>query len=198
MKLIPEKEETLVILKPDCVADHKVGQTIAMLEAIGLTIVQARMVNPTKRQAEKHITTDQTWLSKLGDITLNRCAETDHDPIHHFGSRDSLEVGIKVRQWIVNFMLSGPVIVMILTGEGAIERTRSIIGHTVPKLAKVGTIRRDLFGDSPDLMEIHDTAGCNGIHASDSRRSYIKERRIWFPDYQLKKAWYYVRDLLTK
>src|SRR6185369_12180918 len=59
---------------------------------------------------------------------------------------------------LVSFMMSGPVVVMVLEGEGAIMKNREIMGATDPKQAAAGTIRAD-FADSIDE---------NVVHGSDS------------------------------
>ncbi|MSN96454.1 nucleoside-diphosphate kinase [Campylobacter sp. FMV-PI01] len=59
---------------------------------------------------------------------------------------------------LVEFMTSGPVVVMVLEGENAVVKNRELMGATDPKQAEKGTIRAD-FADSIDA---------NAIHGSDS------------------------------
>ncbi len=59
---------------------------------------------------------------------------------------------------LVEFMTSGPVVVMVLEGENALAKNRKLMGATNPKEADVGTIRAD-FADSIDA---------NAVHGSDS------------------------------
>ncbi|MCE3039449.1 nucleoside-diphosphate kinase [Helicobacter anatolicus] len=59
---------------------------------------------------------------------------------------------------LVQFMISGPVVVMVLEGEGAVVKNRALMGATNPKEAEKGTIRAD-FADSIDA---------NAVHGSDS------------------------------
>ncbi len=59
---------------------------------------------------------------------------------------------------LVDFMISGPVMVQALEGEGAILKNRDLMGATDPKKADKGTIRAD-FADSIDA---------NAVHGSDS------------------------------
>ena len=59
---------------------------------------------------------------------------------------------------LVNFMISGPVMIQVLQGEGAIAKNRDLMGATDPKKAEKGTIRAD-FADSIDA---------NAVHGSDS------------------------------
>ena len=74
---------------------------------------------------------------------------------------------------LVKYMTSGPVIVQVLEGEGAVAKNRDVMGATDPKKAAPGTIRADL------AMDI----GRNLVHASDSVESAKREIALWFkPD----------------
>ena len=73
---------------------------------------------------------------------------------------------------LVDFVTSGPVVVMIIEGESAISVARTMIGPTDGRKAPPGTIRGDY---SLSIQE-------NIIHASDSQESYEREHRIFFPD----------------
>lgn len=59
---------------------------------------------------------------------------------------------------LVDFMISGPVVVMVLEGENAVLKNRDLMGATNPKEAEKGTIRAD-FAESIDA---------NAVHGSDS------------------------------
>ena len=68
------------------------------------------------------------------------------------------------------YLSSGPITVMILAGENAIQKNRDLIGATDPKQAKDGTIRK-LYGISIDK---------NSIHGSDSIENAKKEIDFFF------------------
>ena len=71
---------------------------------------------------------------------------------------------------LVKFMTSGPVLVSVLEGEGAVAKHREIMGATNPKEAVEGTIRRD-FASSIDE---------NAVHGSDSTTSAAREIDYFF------------------
>ncbi len=71
---------------------------------------------------------------------------------------------------LVDFMISGPVLIMALEGEGAIVRYRELMGATDPKKAAPGTIRAD-FADSIDE---------NAVHGSDSPETAKEEVAFFF------------------
>ncbi len=72
---------------------------------------------------------------------------------------------------LVDFMISGPVMIQVLEGEGAILKNRDLMGATDPKKAAQGTIRAD-FADSIDA---------NAVHGSDSPQAAATEVAYFFP-----------------
>ena len=73
-------------------------------------------------------------------------------------------------QALVNFMISGPVMIQALEGEGAINKHRDLMGATDPKKAAPGTIRAD-FADSIDA---------NAVHGSDGEETARNEIAYFF------------------
>ena len=72
---------------------------------------------------------------------------------------------------LVGFMISGPVMVQALEGEGAILKNRDLMGATDPKKAAAGTIRAD-YADSIDA---------NAVHGSDAPETAKVEIAYFFP-----------------
>jgi nucleoside-diphosphate kinase len=72
---------------------------------------------------------------------------------------------------LVDFMISGPVVIQALEGEGAILKNRDLMGATDPKKADKGTIRAD-FADSIDA---------NAVHGSDAAETAAVEIAYFFP-----------------
>ena len=71
---------------------------------------------------------------------------------------------------LVNFMTSGPVLLMVLEGENAVALNREIMGATDPAKAALGTIRKD-FSDGIEA---------NSVHGSDSTASADREISYFF------------------
>jgi nucleoside-diphosphate kinase len=59
---------------------------------------------------------------------------------------------------LVDFMVSGPVMIQVLEGDNAIQKNRDLMGATDPKKAAAGTIRAD-FADSIDANAVHGSDG---------------------------------------
>ena len=72
---------------------------------------------------------------------------------------------------LVDFMVSGPVMIQVLEGEGAIAKNRDLMGATDPKKAEAGTIRAD-FAESIDA---------NAVHGSDAPETAAVEVAFFFP-----------------
>ena len=76
---------------------------------------------------------------------------------------------------LVEFMISGPVLVQVLQGDSAIQKNRDLMGATDPKKATKGTIRAD-FADSIDA---------NAVHGSDAPETAQTEITFFFPGYEI-------------
>jgi nucleoside-diphosphate kinase len=73
---------------------------------------------------------------------------------------------------LVEFMTSGPVVVQVLEGEGAIAKNREVMGATDPAKAAPGTIRKD-FAESIEA---------NSCHGSDAAETAANEIKFFFSD----------------
>jgi len=73
---------------------------------------------------------------------------------------------------LVSFMTSGPVLLMILEGAGAVDKYRTLMGATDPAKAAPGTIRK-VYGESLEA---------NSTHGSDSAASAARETKYFFPE----------------
>lgn len=135
-------QRTLSIVKPDGVRGNLIGEVYRRLEKAGLSIVAARMLHLSQREAE-------------GFYAVHRERPFFKD--------------------LVRYMSSGPVIVQVLEGEGAIARNREIMGATDPKKAAPGTIRADLATSIEQ----------NLVHGSDAPDTAAREIGYFFSDTEL-------------
>ena len=74
---------------------------------------------------------------------------------------------------LVEFMISGPVMITVLEGEDAISRYRTLMGATMPEFAAPGSIRYDLARDGRAANE-------NAVHGSDSPETAAEEIKFFF------------------
>lgn len=105
--------------------------------------------------------------AKLTVLSRKKCEEfyAEHKARPFFGE-------------LVDFMTSGPVMLMVLSGEGAVMKNREIMGATDPKKAAPGTIRAK-HGDS---------VGENAVHGSDSPESAAREIALFFEKSEIVNA----------
>lgn len=78
-------------------------------------------------------------------------------------------------QDLVNFMISGPVVVQVLEGEDAIAKNRDVMGATNPADAAAGTIRAE-FAESIEA---------NSVHGSDAPETAAEEIKFFFTDAEI-------------
>ena len=125
-------EKTVVLIKPDGMEKHVIGQIVDRFEKAGLAISALKMVRLTQEILDM-------WYA------------------HHKDKPFFPELS--------KFMMSSPIVAIVVTGEGAIQKVFDICGPTDPAEANPGTIRRD-FGESK---------GKNVVHRSDSVEAAEKE-----------------------
>ncbi|HEY4749849.1 MAG TPA: nucleoside-diphosphate kinase [Steroidobacteraceae bacterium] len=135
-------ERTLSIVKPDGVRGNHIGEVCRRFETAGLSIVAARLLHLSQREAE-------------GFYAVHRERPFFKD--------------------LVRYMISGPVFVQVLEGEGAIARNRDIMGATDPKKAAPGTIRADLATSIEQ----------NVVHGSDAADTAAREIAYFFSTTEL-------------
>jgi len=130
-------EKTVVLIKPDGMEKHIVGEVISRFEKAGLVVVGLKMVRLTQGILD-------VWYA------------------HH---KDKPFFPDLCKQ-----MMSTPVVAIVLSGEGAVEKVFAICGPTDPAEAVPGTIRKD-FGESKPR---------NVVHRSDSVEAAGKEIGLLF------------------
>jgi nucleoside-diphosphate kinase len=144
-------ERTLVLIKPDGVQRCFAGRIISRFEDAGLKIVGMKMVWADDAFARKHYTED---------IEKRR--------------------GKHVRDYLADFIKSGPVIAFVLEGVNAIENVRKLVGSTEPKSAQPGTIRGDFAHTSYAYCDSKKMVVKNLIHASADAKDAEYETGLWF------------------
>jgi nucleoside-diphosphate kinase len=194
-------ERTLSIIKPDAVAKNVIGQIYARFEGAGLKIAAAKMAHLSRGEAEAFYAVHRARpffkdlvefmisgpvmiqvLEGEGAIAKNRelMGATDPKKAEKGTIRadfaDSIDANAvhKARPFfkdLVDFMISGPVMIQALEGENAIAKNRELMGATDPKKAEKGTIRAD-FADSIDA---------NAVHGSDAPETAALEVAFFFP-----------------
>jgi len=151
-------QRSLVICKPDAVQRGIVGQILERFERVGLKIVGMKMVKPSEDLYRAH-------YEDIGEMITRR--------------------GEQAFQYNVAYMMTGPVIAMVLEGVEAVPLVRKIVGPTEPKSAEMGTIRGDFSHMSFGYSDAKGIGVPNLVHASGNLTEAKKEIALWFKEDEL-------------
>ena len=176
----PKEEQTYVMIKPDGVRKGLTGEIIKRFEQRDLKIIALEMFQPTREQINDHYPKDEAWIARLGQKTLKTYEKYGINAKDELGTDNDLEIGKEVRKWLVDYMLSAPLVRMIVQGIHAVDVVRKITGPTLPYMAEVGTIRGDFSIDSPLLANKEKRAVMNLVHASETPEEAHHEIEHWF------------------
>ncbi len=176
----PKEERTFVMVKPDGVRKGLVGEIIRRFEQRDLKIVALDMFMPTRDEIGNHYPKDEAWRRRLGQKSLATYEEYGVDAAEKLGTKDELEIGNMVREWIIDYLTSAPIVKMVVQGLHAVDVVRKIAGSTMPYKAEVGTIRGDYSIDSPLLANTEKRAIANLLHASETQEEAAHEIEYWF------------------
>ncbi len=177
-----KEEKTFVLIKPDGVQKGLIGEIIKRFEQRDLKIVALEMFQPTREEIDSHYPKDETWINRLGEKSLNTYRQYHLDPKTVVGTDDPFQIGTQVRGWLVDFMVSAPLVRMVVQGIHAVDLVRKIAGVTLPYLADMGTIRGDFSADSPAVANTEKRAVMNILHASETPEEAAHEIALWFGD----------------
>jgi nucleoside-diphosphate kinase len=186
----PKEEQTYVMIKPDGVRKGLTGEIIRRFESRDLKIVALEMTQPLFEQMDNHYPKNEEWVTRLGEKTKATYEKYGYDLFADFGTNDTSKIGPEVRKWVIDFMMSAPVVKMIVQGVHAVDVVRKIAGETMPYKAAVGTIRGDFSIDSPALANKEKRSVMNVVHCSETPEEAAHEIKHWFGE---KKTFDYKR-----
>ena len=176
----PKEEKTFVMVKPDGVRKGLTGEIIRRFEQRDLKIVALEMFQPTREMMDNHYPKKEEWITRLGEKTKATYDKYGYDLMSDFGTVDTSKIGPEVRKWLIDFMISAPLVKMIIQGLHSVDVVRKIAGETMPYKAAVGTIRGDFSIDSPALANKEKRCVTNIIHCSETPEEAEHEIEHWF------------------
>ena len=176
----PKEEKTYVMVKPDGVKKGLIGEIIRRFEQRDLKIVALEMFQATTEQIDNHYPKDPAWIKRLGEKTISTYEKYDYDLMTDFGTTEPEKIGPVIRTWLVDYMVSAPLVRMVVQGTHAVDMVRKISGPTMPYLADMGTLRGDYSNDSPALANAEKRAVMNLMHASETPEEAEHEIEYWF------------------
>jgi len=151
-------QKTLVLLKPDAVQRGLAGEIISRFEKAGLKLVGAKMLQPDEAHYHHHYEGISQLKSRIGEEPFNQNTE---------------------------FMMSGPVVAMVLEGDDSVVKVRQLVGATDPGQAEKGTIRGDYGKMTLAEAKELNIALANIVHASGNAEEARAEVDHWFKPEEL-------------
>jgi nucleoside-diphosphate kinase len=175
-----KQERTVVLVKPDGVKRGLIGEIISRIEKRGLKLIALQMVWATKDQIDGNYPKEEAWLKKIGEKTGKNYQQYGFDVKKELGTDDPMEIGKMVRQWLIEYLTSGPMVKLVVSGIHAVDMVRKIVGSTMPSEAEMGTIRGDFSVDDATAANRGRRAIHNLIHASGTVKEAESEILVWF------------------
>ncbi len=176
----PKEEKTFVLVKPDGVRKGLIGEVIKRFEQRDLKIVALEMFLPTHKMIDNHYPKSQEWIERLGMKSMATYEKYGIDVKKELGTNDPKKIGQMVRKWLIDYMVSAPLVRMVVQGVHAVDMVRKIAGVTMPYQAEMGTIRGDYSADSPAIANSEHRAVENILHASETPEEAAHEIKYWF------------------
>lgn len=177
-------EQTLILVKPDGVARSLIGTILERFERAGLKIVALKMLRPTQDQADRHYALTEEWMHGVFDKAKAKY-EAEGRP---FPYSDHRAYGKYIKDGLVEFLASAPVVAAVLEGEQAVGQVRKLAGATEPASAVPGTIRGDFSPDTYLLSNSQDRPLRNLVHASGTAAEAKTEIAVWFEQAEIQKV----------
>lgn len=166
-------QKTLVLIKPDGVKRNLIGEIIKRFEDCGLKVLKLEMLNASEELLRKHYQLDnRDYIIGLGHVDTTGWTPEQIE--------EKYQKSYKVIESLQKFMMSGPIVKMILEGEEAVSLVREITGKTDPSMADKGSIRGDLGEDSFAKSDEEGRAVYNLVHASGNPEEAETEIKLWF------------------
>lgn len=175
-------ERTLIVIKPDGMPHAK--KIIDYYTKAGLRIIARKEIHIDKKFAEKHYAATDEQIIGMGNKTIQASKDSgNYEKMKKiFGTEDPKKMGMKLRDWLIKFITSKPVLALVLEGGNAVALARKITGFTDPAQADKGTIRGDLGTDSIVSANADGRPVRNLVHASGNASEAERELALWFPE----------------
>lgn len=166
-------QKTLVLIKPDGVKRNLIGEIIKRFEERGLKVLGLEMLTATEDLLRDHYQLDnRDYIIGLGHVDTTGWSEEQIE--------EKYQKSYKIVEDLQKFLISGPIVKILLEGVDAIALVREITGKTDPSVSPKGSIRGDLGEDSFEKSNAENRAVYNLIHASGNSEEAEREIQIWF------------------
>jgi len=166
------------MIKPDGVQRNLIGEIVSRFERAGLKLVALKMIVPDVERLANHYSKSDEWYESKGQKTVDNIVKRGITQ-----SKPAIEYGKDIVRALLDFMSSGPAILMIWEGNQSMQIVKKLVGGTEPATSDIGTIRGDYTLDSYDKANEDNRAVRNLIHSTDpmdGEDEATREINIWF------------------
>lgn len=172
-----------MLIKPDGVQRGLIGEIIGRFERVGLKVTAMKMVHPSKEDVDKHYVLTEDWMRGVYEKAKAKYEANSQA----FPFSDHFAYGADIKNGLVSFLMSSPVVALVVEGEMVVSLVRKLVGSTESASAAPGTIRGDLSHDTYGLANAQHRAIRNLVHASGTVEEANQEIPVWFSDDELYK-----------
>ncbi|MFH1077837.1 MAG: nucleoside-diphosphate kinase [Patescibacteria group bacterium] len=183
MEQSPSLEQSLVLIKPDGVQRGFIGEVVGRFERVGLKLVALKMVHASMEDVDKHYALTEEWMKGVFEKAKSKYDAKGET----FPYTDHIAYGTEIKNGLVTFLKSAPIVAMVVEGEGSVALIRKLVGSTEPASSAPGTIRGDLSHDSYALSNSQSRPLRNIVHASGTADEAKDEIAVWFSDVELHR-----------
>ncbi len=177
------KERTFVMIKPDGVQRSLIGDVISRLERSGLKLIAVKMIVPSQDKLSTHYSKNDEWYLSKGEKIVAGMQSRGEE-----ATKPAIEYGKDIIRALLDYMSSGPAILMVWEGNMAMTIVKKLVGGTEPTTSDVGTIRGDYSLDSYEMSNVDGRAVRNLMHCTDPADGIDEAKReidIWFDQDEL-------------
>lgn len=178
-------QQTVILVKPDGMKKRIVGDVIARFEKVGFKLVAMKLVWVDREHVGKHYADEKTYLTTVGQRTLDDYTKYGLDANESLGTNDAYEIGKKIRNANMDALSSGPLVAMIWEGVDAVQIGRKMVGSTNTSQAVPGTIRGDFSADTPLYATLKKRPIKTLVHASGNVEEAEFEKKLWFKNEEI-------------
>jgi nucleoside-diphosphate kinase len=168
-------ERTLIVIKPESIQRHLIGELVSKFERRGIKLVACKMIAPDAKLIGKHYADDEDWYISSGTNTYNNYKDKGIENL-----LTPIEYGKRTRRLLMDSLRDRPVLAMVWEGPHAVALGRKTAGSTNPLTADIGSIRGDYSSDSYEMSDETGRAIQSLVHASGSAEEAQREISIWF------------------
>lgn len=122
---VPLEDHLLVIVKPDGVRRGLTGWVIDLFTKVRMELVVQRTIWATREEIGKLLRPDDVSVLKVGIRMVEHFRGREEELLNAFGTTDPRQIALKIREKNLDYLSSGPIIVLVFRGKNAVRRGKA-------------------------------------------------------------------------